>query len=597
MKSWIALAAIVAAGAAAVVVGERQKIDTPASPQALLHFVGDTQQELTRLPMRLTRLSDDEEIRIGNELARAYGVGWKPEGRNEDEEEYRAVQAYVDQVGARVAGQAHRRLPYRFHYVPSEWLVNAFALPGGHVVLGAGLLSLMDSEDELAAVLGHEIEHVDLGHCAERVQVQAGLRKLNLGAIGDLLSLPVGIFQAGYSKEQELAADREGTGLAVAAGYSPLGAVRMFETFQRLYEQRQAPAKSPQQELSQMALQTLDGYFRSHPASAERIRQIDSLIAERRWNVNRQETDLGVGYIFWSRQAGRQLSSHQYEKALGLAKRSLQLKAGYLPALLVWSDASYYSANFLDAAGGYRRILETDVAPATARLYAAALAAAAVRGRAVRDYSAWLNANPSLQSDPEFTLELAGLKLLAGDDSAARKIGDDVRTHPEPLGRLGWWYYRAGRPEEANRLLAVAVQQRPQFATLQMGLGWVLVERRQLEDALQRFGRGESNCERTVPDAARESPAWPRSGRANLNGECDAEAHMGKAVAWWLSHDVPMAVGAFSSAAAEQPSWLNPQWVAGTQPPLVARSVAELQAEREKEMREAQKRAQANAAR
>ena len=110
-------------------------------------------------------------------------------------------------------------------------MINAFALPGGHVYVGAGLLALMDSEDELAAVIGHEIEHIDHYHCAERVQQEQALRKIPLGG---LVALPIELFEAGYSKDQELEADREGTRLAVQAGYSANGAIRMFETFERL---------------------------------------------------------------------------------------------------------------------------------------------------------------------------------------------------------------------------------------------------------------------------------------------------------------------------------------------------------------------------
>ena len=111
-------------------------------------------------------------------------------------------------------------MPYRFHYVDQPWVVNAFALPGGHVFIGKGLISLMDSEDELAAVLGHEVEHIDYHHAAERVQTEQALRKVPLGV---LVAIPVEVFEAGYSKDEELEADREGTRLAVAAGYSPLG--------------------------------------------------------------------------------------------------------------------------------------------------------------------------------------------------------------------------------------------------------------------------------------------------------------------------------------------------------------------------------------
>src|SRR5581483_3606456 len=190
---------------------------------------------------------------------------------DEPDPERQQVQSYLKTVGAKVATGAHRKLPYQFHYLDEPYLVNAFAIPGGHVYVGEGLLSLMDSEDELASVLGHEIEHIDHYHCAERAQQEQALRKIPLGG---WLTITIEVFEAGYSKTQELEADREGTQLAVAAGYSPSGAIRMFETFDRLYRESRSRPRNPEQELTEMARQTLEGYFRSHPLPSERIAQI-----------------------------------------------------------------------------------------------------------------------------------------------------------------------------------------------------------------------------------------------------------------------------------------------------------------------------------
>ena len=153
--------------------------------------------------------------------------------------------------------------------------MNAFALPGGHVFIGQGLMTLMDSEDELAAVLGHEVEHIDLRHCAERVQVEAKLRSLHLGELEALAAIPYQVFAAGYSKEQELAADKNGTELAVNAKYSPNGALRMFQTFEK-FEPEYRKASTPGEELSGIAAESLEEYFRTHPRSSERVAQISS---------------------------------------------------------------------------------------------------------------------------------------------------------------------------------------------------------------------------------------------------------------------------------------------------------------------------------
>lgn len=280
MTRWIAFLGIVLCGIAAVFTGERNKVDAPASPAAILYFVADTEREITRMPMQLTRMSDEQEIQIGNILARGYQEQTSLDAEDSREERY------IQQVGAKVAAHARRRLPYEFHYIPNVNFVNAFAMPGGHVYIGKGLVLLMDTEDELAAVLGHEVEHIDHYHCAERAQQEQIFRKIPLG---ELMALPIEVFEAGYTKDQELEADREGTLLAVASGYSSSGAIHMFQTFDRLDKQYRDRASSPEQELSQVAMETLEGYFRFHPLPQERIEKLSALHLE-----NHPEKSLAV---------------------------------------------------------------------------------------------------------------------------------------------------------------------------------------------------------------------------------------------------------------------------------------------------------------
>lgn len=146
--------------------------------------------------------------------------------------------------------------------------------------IGKGMLRLIETEDELASVLGHEVEHIDNYHCVERYQLKAHMRNLPLG---ELLALPVELFQAGYGKEQELEADRDGTYLAVMAGYSPQGAIHLFERFGRLHRAYVLKAENPNEEISQVAIAGIEGYFRSHPLPEERVNQIERIVAARNW--------------------------------------------------------------------------------------------------------------------------------------------------------------------------------------------------------------------------------------------------------------------------------------------------------------------------
>ncbi|HKF20880.1 MAG TPA: M48 family metallopeptidase [Candidatus Angelobacter sp.] len=285
MKRWLILLLILGVSGVALYYAQRQK-ETPVGPQAIVNALAQTEREISRVPAGMVRLSDSEEISAGEAMAQNY-VAQRGTLSAADV----AIENYVGEVGGVVAGHARRKLIYKFHYIPNANFVNAFALPGGHVFLGKGMLQLMDSEDELASVLGHEVEHVENYHCNERIALEARLRHLPLGG---LVTLPIQLFQVGYSKEQEMEADRDGTTLAVMAGYSPQGAIRMFQAFAKLQHTYVTKAQSPDQELSRVAIQGIVGYFRSHPLPEEREAQIRRIMVSRNW-PQPQEKKLRVG--------------------------------------------------------------------------------------------------------------------------------------------------------------------------------------------------------------------------------------------------------------------------------------------------------------
>jgi beta-barrel assembly-enhancing protease len=274
VKRLLIVIMILGASSAAFYFSNRQKNRSRVGPEAIINALADTEREWSRIPAGLTRLSDRQEVSLGDAMAASY---LSNQALNEQDRE---LENYIGTVGRAVSGNARRRLDYRFHYIPDAGLVNAFALPGGHVFLGKGMMLLITSEDELAAVLGHEVEHIDRYHCNDRVALQFRLQHVPLG---DVVMLPVGLFQAGYSKEQEMEADRDGTALAVLAGYSPQGAIDLFQTFARLYTRRQARPGSPGEEVSQVMIGGLEGYFRSHPLAEEREEQIRRVMTANKW--------------------------------------------------------------------------------------------------------------------------------------------------------------------------------------------------------------------------------------------------------------------------------------------------------------------------
>src|ERR1039457_7402169 len=88
---------------------------------------------------------------LARDLEREEGMAATPQTTKIDE--------YLQRVVDRVAAHAQRKLPYRFHFDPSPGFKSAVGLPGGQVFVGAGILAYIDTEDQLAAVLGHEVAH------------------------------------------------------------------------------------------------------------------------------------------------------------------------------------------------------------------------------------------------------------------------------------------------------------------------------------------------------------------------------------------------------------------------------------------------------
>ncbi|HKF22047.1 MAG TPA: M48 family metalloprotease [Candidatus Angelobacter sp.] len=431
MKRWILFAVTLGLLAAGLAASQKNQVEARFGPDALHYFLADTQRELTRLPAKYTAISDDEEIKIGNQIAQQI----EHEGQDE---EGKAVEAYLRLVGNRVAAKAHRKLPYKFHYIPERSFINAFAIPGGHVFMGAGLMDLMESEDELAAVLGHEIEHIDHKHCIERVQFERAMRKIPLA---EVFVIPAEVYQEGYSKDQEAEADSEGTALSVAAGYSPQGAVDLFQHFQKLEEQyfgKNRRAANPEEEASGAVIQVLSDYFLTHPPTGDRIALIQKLIADQGWKPA-PEKPLAVRYFFLAHQAEEQLAAAKYDKAIQTASEALQLHPGHPPALVALAKAACAKQDFPKAAAAYRELLASrQPAADSVRAFADQLGNNAMASRRFADAGRFVAFSLELQPNNASSLKLlAEVKLELNDAGAAVEIGQKLqKLYPQSAADL-----------------------------------------------------------------------------------------------------------------------------------------------------------------
>ena len=178
------------------------------------------------------------------------------------------VQRYITQVGLWIALQSERPdLHWRFAVVDSND-IDAFAAPGGYVFITRGLILHMNSEAELAGVLGHEISHVVLKHHLKALQTMARTSLVGQvasykmaqngqnSAVFDKMSTAArNLYSKGLDKDDEFQADRAGMVLAARAGYDPYGLIAVLQTLENV---------DPKSSRMQLLLAT-------HPSPQDRI--------------------------------------------------------------------------------------------------------------------------------------------------------------------------------------------------------------------------------------------------------------------------------------------------------------------------------------
>ncbi len=213
----------------------------------------------------LTFVSESSEIQMGTEN---YLPMQQSQGGEYDIDP--ALTEYVSGVGNRLAAVSDRKLPYEF-VVLNNSVPNAWALPGGKIAVNRGLLTELQSEAELAAVLGHEIVHAAARHSAKRMERSTLLQGVIAAttvvtndsdygnfAVGGA-SIGAQLLNQSYGRGAELESDKYGMLYMSRAGYDPQGAVDLQKTFVRLNDGKSAD--------------WLTGLFASHPPSEERVRE------------------------------------------------------------------------------------------------------------------------------------------------------------------------------------------------------------------------------------------------------------------------------------------------------------------------------------
>lgn len=389
-----------------------------------------------RTELALIPVSTSQEIAIGEksfpQAVQQMG-GEYPDAR---------LAAYVNQVGLRL-GRASQRpdLPYQFKVV-NDSTPNAFALPGGFIAITRGLLTNMDNEAQLAAILGHEIGHVTARHSVQGIQRGALLNvalSVLSGATGDTAygplaqqagELSAALLERSYSREQEREADRLGIDYMVQAAYNPQGAVQVQEYFYRQLEGGAEPM-------------WLAGLFRTHPFSKERMLGNDEYIRSR--------------YAQALNNPSYVLRPETFETAIARLRQS---RKGY---------ELYDEARKLETAGNLSRAIAVYLQAAAAApdesLILTGLGMAYLKAEDAG--SARLHLARAVQLDGNYYLSRLGLGyalLQKGDHPAAvRELEASMKLLPTLQGGylLAEGYENTGQPQKALELYRAVAQADP----------------------------------------------------------------------------------------------------------------------------------------
>jgi len=247
---------------------------------------------------------------------------------------------YVNKVGQRiVAAVPPQPFTYQFH-VLKEDTYNAFATPAGHIFINSGLFAALESEEELAGIIGHEITHVVCRHISDRIENQKKIGMATLagmiagvmlgagGAAEAASAVTVGSMAAGqtaslaYSRKDETQADQLGLEYLTQAGYSGEGLLTSLKKIRskQWYSSEQIPT-----------------YISTHPGSEERMSYIDNWLHQNHAKQGRPSREVGGFKLVHTRlialYTDEQLAVKRYQTAVETSPDDALAHYGYALAL------------------------------------------------------------------------------------------------------------------------------------------------------------------------------------------------------------------------------------------------------------------------
>jgi len=263
MMRIILLATVLTSGAFLLMFVLSEKTQTPLGRtfSPLFSLMGQQVKTADRILSRVLPVDSVDESQLGEAI--------KASMRNRSSSED-SRSGYLQSVLDYTVENLHSK--YRYEIFIVDGAPNAAAMPGGALLITRGLLDVLQSEAELVSILGHEVGHVERGHCFDSVRFELLSRRLGSRTLGEIADLAYGITtRMHFSKSQEMESDRYGFELLVAAQYDPMGMSGAFERL-KAASRPQGGAGIPD---------PFRDYVDSHPPVALRIENYREL--GRRW--------------------------------------------------------------------------------------------------------------------------------------------------------------------------------------------------------------------------------------------------------------------------------------------------------------------------
>jgi predicted Zn-dependent protease len=286
----------------------------------------------------------------------------------------RSLNAYVQRVGQRLlatlkpADMVYANMPFSFQVVNATY-VNAYAFPDGSIAITRGMLLELENEAQLAAVLGHEIAHVNCGHTASA---------MSKGSVLDLVISGTGSYLQGkesswteiatlagqvggkallarYSREQERQADQGGMDYMVRAGYNPRGMIGLMKLLVRLGNENPS---------------VLEQMFATHPMSTDRLASATARVQSHYAGTQGEDGATGYAAAMASLRASKtaihafaraesQLAGKQSAAALQTVRQGLTLLPNDAAGLLILAEALAASGQLAPARQAATAALQT----------------------------------------------------------------------------------------------------------------------------------------------------------------------------------------------------------------------------------------------